>query len=293
MEGGRIVRGFALPRGLVVAGLIAALVWSSGGGAMAENDLLQGAASIVYRPNSALLLPNPECRTNVPECFAPAFDGSDTTAAEWWHGSQNTAGIRVSRPDGLAGAVRSIRVKGMFLAPGNDQFVRIWCGIAANDVLLYFEAEPPGSSEPWEFDTGRVDVSDVGCHTNLLQLEWRGIPCFSGCVPLYFLHSFQAWTSASESENTMPTLSLPSEVATSVHDGLQASGSFSDPDPGQTWTATADFGDGGGSVPLALEEDKTFVLEHRHEEPGDYLVKVSVTDSAGAEGRGSFWFPWI
>jgi Tol biopolymer transport system component len=57
---------------------------------------------------------------------------------------------------------------------------------------------------------------------------------------------------------------------------------FSDPDSSR-WTATVDYGDRSGVQALALNADKTFVLEHLWV-PGSYNVTVQVTDDAGATG---------
>ncbi len=57
---------------------------------------------------------------------------------------------------------------------------------------------------------------------------------------------------------------------------------FSDPDSSR-WTATVNYGDRSGVQPLALNADKTFVLEHLWA-PGSYNVTVEVTDDAGATG---------
>ena len=58
---------------------------------------------------------------------------------------------------------------------------------------------------------------------------------------------------------------------------------FSDNDGSTSWTATVDYGDGSGSQPLALNTNKTFVLEHLWA-PGSYDLTVQVTDDANATG---------
>ena len=43
-----------------------------------------------------------------------------------------------------------------------------------------------------------------------------------------------------------------------------------------------------GPHPLALNADKTFVLNHAYSQPGSYAIVVFVTDKDGAVGQGSF-----
>ena len=56
----------------------------------------------------------------------------------------------------------------------------------------------------------------------------------------------------------------------------QVTGCFTDPGS-ETWTATVNYGDGGGVQPLALNPNKTFNLSHLYATPGDYPVTVTVT----------------
>ena len=49
---------------------------------------------------------------------------------------------------------------------------------------------------------------------------------------------------------------------------LTRSGSFVDPDVGELWSATVDYGDGSGVQNLALAADKTFALSHPYAAAG-------------------------
>lgn len=84
--------------------------------------------------------------------------------------------------------------------------------------------------------------------------------------------------------NATPTIVLATDVRAFVHDGLSVSGSFSDPDDGDSWTGRVDYGDGAGTETLALASDKTFRLAHRYRTPGDYQVTVRIADRRGATG---------
>jgi len=59
-------------------------------------------------------------------------------------------------------------------------------------------------------------------------------------------------------------------------------GSFADPGADQ-WTGAVNYGDGGGSGPLALSE-KAFTLTHTYAAAGTFTVTVTVTDNDGGQG---------
>jgi hypothetical protein len=64
------------------------------------------------------------------------------------------------------------------------------------------------------------------------------------------------------------------------------SGSFTDPDSGDSWTATVNFG--SGTEPLTLNADKTFTINHTFADNGTFPVTVSVTDSHRSTGATMF-----
>src|SRR5204863_6954640 len=64
-----------------------------------------------------------------------------------------------------------------------------------------------------------------------------------------------------------------------------ATGSFADPGA-DTWTASVDYGDGGGPGPLALT-GKTFMLSHAYATAGTFTVTVRVTDQDGGQGSAT------
>ncbi len=69
--------------------------------------------------------------------------------------------------------------------------------------------------------------------------------------------------------------------ASTIDEGarLILTGSFTDIDPDDSWTATVDYGDGSGPATLALATDKTFTLDHVFAGRGEYVVTVTVIDS--------------
>jgi hypothetical protein len=72
--------------------------------------------------------------------------------------------------------------------------------------------------------------------------------------------------------------------STSLHAGdtLTATGSFSDPGVGEAYSATVDYGDGGGPQPLTLADNHAFGLSHAYAAPGLYPVTVRVSDGTDA-----------
>ena len=60
-------------------------------------------------------------------------------------------------------------------------------------------------------------------------------------------------------------------------------GSFTDSDTASGHTATVDYGDGGGAVPLTLS-GQTFTLSHTYSATGTYPVTVTVDDGEGGVG---------
>lgn len=86
--------------------------------------------------------------------------------------------------------------------------------------------------------------------------------------------------------NAPPAVAMPISAVTTEGVELVLNGSFTDADAQQSWTATADFGD-GSNEPVALAPDKTFMVAHTYESAGTFSLVVTVTDSAGASGSAT------
>ncbi len=83
---------------------------------------------------------------------------------------------------------------------------------------------------------------------------------------------------------TAPTVMLGANATINEGDTYAGSGSFVDPDAGDSWTGTVNYGDGTGNQPLSLNADKTFDLAHTFVDNGGCDVVVAVTDSSGLTG---------
>jgi pimeloyl-ACP methyl ester carboxylesterase len=84
--------------------------------------------------------------------------------------------------------------------------------------------------------------------------------------------------------NTPPTVVAGPHGYAFTHQLFTRVGSILDPDVGQTWTGTVDYGDGSAPVPLTISADRSFVLTHFYSVVAIFSVRITVTDSAGATG---------
>jgi PKD repeat protein len=88
--------------------------------------------------------------------------------------------------------------------------------------------------------------------------------------------------------STPPNVNAGADLEVVQADTFSTSGSFSDPDNGQSWAATVDWGDGAGPVALPLNADKSFNLNHVYATIGDYNVTIAVSDNANVIGTDIF-----
>jgi hypothetical protein len=88
--------------------------------------------------------------------------------------------------------------------------------------------------------------------------------------------------------NAPPVVDAGPDVAIGEGDAFVRSGSFSDPDLGDSWIATVDYDDCSGVQPLILNPDKTFELNRVYGDNGMYVVSIIVTDSYNESGSDQF-----
>lgn len=91
--------------------------------------------------------------------------------------------------------------------------------------------------------------------------------------------------------NVAPEVKINSSGNIREGETFICSGSFNDPGADE-WTATVDFGDGRGEIPLDLSGDKTFSVGHCYNSFGNYTVSVKVRDKDGGEG-GDTVLLWV
>lgn len=85
--------------------------------------------------------------------------------------------------------------------------------------------------------------------------------------------------------NVAPVVSAGIDATITEGDTFTRSGSFTDAD-GVSWTATVDYGEGGGAQSLSLA-GTNFSLSHQYNTPGVYTVTVVVTDDDTDSGSDS------
>ena len=85
--------------------------------------------------------------------------------------------------------------------------------------------------------------------------------------------------------NVAPGVAPIASASLIAGESYTTAGSFTDPGA-DSWTATVDYGDGGGSGPLALT-GKTFTLAHQYPTAGTFTVTVTVADQDGGQGTAT------
>jgi hypothetical protein len=81
--------------------------------------------------------------------------------------------------------------------------------------------------------------------------------------------------------NVAPAIAAISNKMVGMGSPLTVNGSVSDLGSADTFTATVNFGDGGGMQPLTVNPDGTFSLNKTYNTAGLYTVTVNVTDDDG------------
>jgi len=137
---------------------------------------------------------------------------------------------------------------------------------------------------------GREDMSVITGNTYHTTINYSSLPAhvspnvIQDHDPFSNICSSQDFTIS----DVAPTVNPISNATINAGDTYTASGSFStttDPDA-TSWTATVDYGDGGGTQSLTLS-GTNFSLNHVYNTAGTYTETVSVTDNQGATGTGT------
>jgi Tol biopolymer transport system component len=178
---------------------------------------------------------------------------------------------------------------------GDGRWVGFW---SRDDQLIGVTSDTNGFDDIFVYD--RVDktvklvsLNDAGDQTNGTSGGTLGGPSVSadGNVVLFGSLATNLVASATNSfnqlyvrilvaSNTAPTVILPSSQDLAFTRTLDVSGSFTDPDANETYSATVNYGDGTGTQSLALV-GHTFALQHTYLTVDTYTVSVTVSDGRG------------
>ncbi len=155
-------------------------------------------------------------------------------------------------------------------------------GVLANDSDV--EGDPLTSELFAPAASGAVTLAPDGSFEYLPNGDFHGADSFSYVVGDGSLTSAPATVTITVSSvNDVPIVDAGPNAAVNENDVFSSSGLFDDPDP-DTWSVTADYGEGAGEEPLAVV-GKSFALDHVYADDGQYSVLVRVTDSAGFSGE--------
>jgi VCBS repeat-containing protein len=200
------------------------------------------------------------------------------------------------RQGAVSSATVTITVRGANDAPvaGNDQFsvdedtlLSVNAkGILANDYdldgdqLMLAVKSQPGH--------GQLVLRMDGSFTYMPQKDYNGPDAFTYQLSDGQTTSNVATVSISvKAVNDRPVVTLGGDLMIDEGTAFSARGSFSDPDSGDAWTASVDYGDGTQQA-LVLAADKTFSLGHAYRDNGLYTVTVAVHDSGPTTATASF-----
>ena len=155
------------------------------------------------------------------------------------------------------------------------QFSSTW-----NDIFTVSSSDGSGWSTPKPFEGNTAGYEG---YPSLLQdkagVRWMAfLSDRAGGTNHVFL-----WRSVA---NMPPSVEIGDHATSNEGDTFARVGTFTDPDS-TSWTATVDYGDGGGEQPLPLNPDRTFTLSHAYADNGAYPVTVKVKDDGGAEGSAT------
>jgi PKD domain len=165
-----------------------------------------------------------------------------------------------------------------------------------HDLYIFNISSPDGNYGYWS-TTGTDNISCTATHCTITNLtnnnEGNGFYSDNGVSQVQFsiYDGNDEFVGQSQSDVPWTPVATPNPLVGAIQgatinegDTYTESGSFTDPDS-TSWTATVDYGEGGGEQPLTLNPDNTFSLSHTYQDQGTYTVTVRVTDNQGNTGK--------
>jgi hypothetical protein len=169
----------------------------------------------------------------------------------------------------------------------DDTVVLYWSDNSDNESGFLIERSETGENGPWEI-IGSVDAEITGYEDTGLLLA---IKTYSYRVKAFNNEGSSGYSNIAKiiNQNTAPIIT--SINGTSVLEegtSLALTAQFSDSGILDTHTAVVDWGD-GNSTPISVNQtNKTVAAEHVFVDDGIYIVILTVTDTQGEMGIGTF-----
>ena len=178
--------------------------------------------------------------------------------------------------------------------------------LAISDPLNVWTSVPPQLDQSWDSwaynSTGINNGSSYSFSASMLSFNptsvtsfflglYNDVPSGNPVEVGYCNVDTSAFTPASVQPPpppgpTTPVITLPSSGSTTEGGAISATGSFNDVNTDAPWTATVDYGDGTGVMPLALNGNQ-FTLNHAYGFRGTYTITVSVTNGSSLTGTAT------
>ncbi|XUX00031.1 MAG: InlB B-repeat-containing protein [Dehalogenimonas sp.] len=164
-------------------------------------------------------------------------------------------------------------------------------GSALTFTATATDADIPANSKTFSLDDGTAGSVPAGASINSSSGAFSWTPADGNSSATFDVVVSDGALSDSETitvtvNNVAPAVDAGAATA-SINENttFTRSGSFTDPGD-DAWTATVDYGDGGGAVVLTLT-GKTFSLSHTYADNGVYTVTVTVTETDPEAAFGS------
>jgi hypothetical protein len=177
--------------------------------------------------------------------------------------------------------------RAMYNVPAGIAIYGPWTGKLDNagkdPVVLGKPGTPQGVTTPFIF-VDKVAYNDKSPWPTLAD---GGGPSLHRINPSVYGNDPANWSAglvtpgAAELSEIAPTFDLGADATATEGTAFVRTGSFVDPDPGQRWSATVNWGDAQGQNLLAAKADKSFNLNHTYLAAGTYTLAVTLSDDVG------------